>query len=183
MTTDPSTSSGQATDDRRKLASWTQRVPRGVAAYRSEVLSLPKVARRNHVATRCFTAKGAKGAAGAAAGIGGYKDGLYPVESMKTYDGMPKAMHKYAPPEVPLPRDAEAQKALLARATAVVQGAKPGLDPSVKAAIDAEFSSVATYARAYTVLVRKSGAATPAPQGPAPRAPGPEGEPSEQEEP
>lgn len=118
-----------------------------------------------------------------AAGIGGYKDGLYPVESMKTYDGMPKAMHKYAPPEVPLPRDAEAQKALLARATAVVQGAKPGLDPTVKAAIDAEFSSVASYARGYTVLVRKSGAATPAPQGPAPRAPGPEGEPTEQEEP
>ncbi|MFO0763133.1 MAG: hypothetical protein U0359_42240, partial [Byssovorax sp.] len=116
-------------------------------------------------------------------GVAGYRDGLYPVEALKTYEAMPRHMLKYPPPEVLLPKDAEGQKALLDRATAVVEGGKSALDPSVKSAVDQGFSAVASYARGYTVLVRK-GAGSSAPASPAPHLPsGPGGEGGEGEEP
>lgn len=95
-------------------------------------------------------------------GLEGYADGLYPVEAMKTYEDIPKNAHThetFAPPEIPLPREAGAQVALASEASAVClgEGFRPG--PALKSRLDALFESATTYPKAFSILVRRGGPA------------------------
>src|SRR5262249_12172088 len=92
-----------------------------------------------------------------ALGLGGYADGLYPVEAMKTYEAVPEGREKFAPPETPLPSDPAAQAALAASADAVCVGDRFHFDARLKSRIDALFETAVPYAHSFTIHVRRSG--------------------------
>ncbi len=102
-----------------------------------------------------------------ALGLNGYADGLYPVEAMKTYEDVPENRYThetFALPERPLPHDAAAQAELLAGAAAVCLGDRFHPDPLLRSRIDGLFEQAAAYPRAFTILVRKGGAAAALPR-------------------
>jgi hypothetical protein len=104
-------------------------------------------------------------------GLGGYKDGLYPVEAMKAYEGVPEHREKFPPPERPLPKPGPDQLAMADESDAVILGEKARPDASLKQHIDQLFETGQTY-KGFTIYVRKGGVAGgPALPSPSPALP------------
>jgi hypothetical protein len=95
-------------------------------------------------------------------GLGTYKDGLYPLEALNTYEGVPKHLIRWNPPTTPWPKDPAAATALVDDAEAVLLGAKPALDPAVKQHLDALFPVTVAKGRSLTIYYRKKDAAAAA---------------------
>jgi hypothetical protein len=75
-------------------------------------------------------------------GLGGYDDGSYPVETMNTFQHLPKKLQHFAKParRMPIPADERAQ--LLAEADAVLVAPKQTLDRQLTLVLQREFRSV-----------------------------------------
>ena len=101
-----------------------------------------------------------------AVGLSGYKDGLYPIEALNTYEGAPKHLLRWAPPSAPLPADPAAASSLVDQAEAVLLGAKPALNAAVKQHIDALFPISVPKGRSSTILYRKKDAPALPPEVP-----------------
>jgi hypothetical protein len=83
-------------------------------------------------------------------GLGSYRDGLYHIDGLGTYETLPPALQHYAPPEVPAlgarPLD------LIAQSDAVLM-AQPVSDAQVAQVLSGEFQAAETYP-GLTVYVR-----------------------------
>jgi hypothetical protein len=101
-----------------------------------------------------------------AIGLNGYKDGLYPIEALNTYEAVPKHLLRWAPPSAPWPRDTAAATALVDQAEAVLLGAKPVLDAPVKQHIDALFPIAVPKGRSSTIRYRKKEVVALPPEAP-----------------
>jgi hypothetical protein len=76
-------------------------------------------------------------------GLPGYRDGLYPVQSMAVHEGLPYRLQRFPAPEEPLPFDDEARVALLAKANVIYRGHR-GVPAPVAEASGTLFSPMAT---------------------------------------
>ena len=101
-----------------------------------------------------------------AVGLSGYKDGLYPIEALNTHEAVPRHLLHWAPPSTPWPRDPAAATALVDQAEAVLLGAKPALDATVKQHIDALFPIAVSKGRSTTIHYRKKEVVALPPEAP-----------------
>ena len=99
-------------------------------------------------------------------GLNGYKDGLYPVEALKTYEGVPKHLLRWAAPEKPLSKDVTVATTLVDDAEAVLLGAKPALDATVKQQIETLFPISVPKGRNFTIRYRKIDTTARVPESP-----------------
>lgn len=86
-------------------------------------------------------------------GLGNYKDGLYPIQALRTNEYLPGYLQRYASPDRPLPRRGEARAALLATADAVFVGPRARLDRASDALLKEQF--VAALHHGFTLYLRK----------------------------
>ncbi len=100
-------------------------------------------------------------------GLGGYRDGEYPLEAMKTYEGVAENQEKFAPPSKSWPRDPAAQRALVDECDAVLLGDRAKSDSATKSYVEQGFMN-AQALKGFSVYLRKVGA--PPPKGVAPAA-------------
>lgn len=88
-------------------------------------------------------------------GLPGYQDGVYPIEAMNTPEALPPPVRSYAAPTTPLDRSADAVERAMDGVDVVFVG--PGhADPATQRVVGARFELVASYARAYSIFVKKS---------------------------
>jgi hypothetical protein len=92
-----------------------------------------------------------------AIGMWGYKDGLYPVETMNVYEGVQRRFLKFPAPAVPLPRDDPERLDLLARARAALVGRNAKPSDAVKGVLSREFFVGVSYGSSFTLYLRTSG--------------------------
>jgi hypothetical protein len=99
-------------------------------------------------------------------GLTGYKDGLYPVEALNTYEAVPKHLLRWAAPMTPLTKDVALASTLVDGAEAVLLGAKPDLDAAVKQQIETLFPISVAKGRTSTIHYRKIDPAARAAESP-----------------
>jgi hypothetical protein len=88
-------------------------------------------------------------------GLWGYADGLYPLEAMKTYEGLPSHLLHWPSPEVAFPGDPVDRLALTRRADAVLVGAKVEMDPALRNVLNQRFVSAVQYHDGFDIYLRR----------------------------
>jgi hypothetical protein len=84
-----------------------------------------------------------------------YEDGLYGIEQMRVHELMQPFPDPLPPPQVALPPEQEAQRALLRRANAVLVGARYRLPPTLRQTLTQGFSEAAVYRKRFAIWVRR----------------------------
>jgi hypothetical protein len=87
-------------------------------------------------------------------GMGGYRDGLYPVDALSTCEELPPHLQRYAQPAKAI-APGENTAALLDEANAVFVGAQARLDGPATSRLNREFRAIRAYS-AFRVLLRRS---------------------------
>jgi hypothetical protein len=86
-------------------------------------------------------------------GMGGYSDGLYPVEALSTCEELPPHLQRYAPPSKSSAPPADAWT-LLDEANAIFVGTQVRLDNAVRDRLDREFRPIRAHS-GFRLLLRR----------------------------
>jgi hypothetical protein len=94
-------------------------------------------------------------------GMSGYGDGVYPVETMGTYDPLPDRLKSYAAPATPATAESAGSSDVIDHVDAVLVGTSTTLPVPLQAALQSQFLRVLSFSGRFSVYVRQR-----------PRAPG-----------